>query len=157
MEKPHKHWVYAVSRWRRGRDSNPREIALKLISSQPRYDHFDTSAYIRTHFCEMNTYSVFIRIPPRTPVVLTLSHRRKTAPSKTFRRFDFRSAKKISSQPRYDRFDTSLYIQARFCEMNAYSPLLNSCLKQNFHSCLIIIPHIHILCNPFLNIFILLF
>ena len=33
-------------KWRRGRDSNPREIALKLISSQPRYDRFDTSPYI---------------------------------------------------------------------------------------------------------------
>ena len=32
--------------WRRGRDSNPRVIAHKLISSQPRYDHFDTSAYL---------------------------------------------------------------------------------------------------------------
>ena len=32
--------------WRRGRDSNPRGIAPKLISSQPRYDHFDTSAYL---------------------------------------------------------------------------------------------------------------
>ncbi len=30
---------------RRGRDSNPRELSPKLISSQPRYDHFDTSAY----------------------------------------------------------------------------------------------------------------
>ncbi len=29
--------------WRRGWDSNPRGIAPKLISSQPRYDHFDTS------------------------------------------------------------------------------------------------------------------
>ncbi len=29
--------------WRRGRDSNPRAVARKLISSQPRYDHFDTS------------------------------------------------------------------------------------------------------------------
>ena len=28
--------------WRSGRDSNPRAIARKLISSQPRYDHFDT-------------------------------------------------------------------------------------------------------------------
>ena len=28
--------------WRRGRDSNPRGLAPKLISSQPRYDHFDT-------------------------------------------------------------------------------------------------------------------
>ena len=32
--------------WRSGWDSNPREIALKLISSQPRYDHFDTAAYL---------------------------------------------------------------------------------------------------------------
>ena len=31
--------------WRRERDSNPRAIARKLISSQPRYDHFDTAAY----------------------------------------------------------------------------------------------------------------
>ena len=31
--------------WRSGRDSNPRGIAPKLISSQPRYDHFDTAAY----------------------------------------------------------------------------------------------------------------
>ena len=31
--------------WRRRRDSNPRAVAGKLISSQPRYDHFDTSPY----------------------------------------------------------------------------------------------------------------
>jgi hypothetical protein len=31
--------------WRRGWDSNPREVSLKLISSQPRYDRFDTSPY----------------------------------------------------------------------------------------------------------------
>ena len=30
--------------WRSGWDSNPRGIAPKLISSQPRYDHFDTAA-----------------------------------------------------------------------------------------------------------------
>ena len=35
----------AVLFWRTGWDSNPREIALKLISSQPRYDHFDTCPY----------------------------------------------------------------------------------------------------------------
>ena len=29
--------------WRRGWDSNPRYIAVYLISSQGRYDHFDTS------------------------------------------------------------------------------------------------------------------
>ena len=31
--------------WRRGRDSNPCALSRKLISSQPRYDHFDTSPY----------------------------------------------------------------------------------------------------------------
>ena len=46
MKKPRKHWVYAGFFWRRGRDSNPRGIAPKLISSQPRYDHFDTSPYL---------------------------------------------------------------------------------------------------------------
>ena len=35
------YWTF----WRRVRDSNPRGIAPKLISSQPRYDHFDTAAY----------------------------------------------------------------------------------------------------------------
>ena len=40
--------------WRRRWDSNPRGIAAKLISSQSRYDRFDTSAYL-----------VFIA-PPRT-------------------------------------------------------------------------------------------
>ena len=34
---------FAGSVWRRERDSNPREIALKRISSAPRYDRFDTS------------------------------------------------------------------------------------------------------------------
>ena len=35
-------WVLG---WRRGWDSNPRGLASKLISSQPRYDRFDTSAH----------------------------------------------------------------------------------------------------------------
>ena len=46
-EKPANTLVYRLF-WRRGRDSNPREIALKLISSQPRYDRFDTSPYMFT-------------------------------------------------------------------------------------------------------------
>ena len=36
------YWTF----WRRVRDSNPRGIAPKLISSQPRYDHFDNSPCI---------------------------------------------------------------------------------------------------------------
>ncbi len=40
--------------WRRGWDSNPCDVAVKLISSQPRYDHFDTSPYMLTQFPEIN-------------------------------------------------------------------------------------------------------
>ena len=31
--------------WRSGWDSNPRNLAVQLISSQSRYDHFDTAPY----------------------------------------------------------------------------------------------------------------
>ena len=96
--------------WRSGWDSNPRAIARKLISSQPRYDHFDTSPYMLTRLSKVNAYLVFVRIPLRTRDFLMLSHRRKTAPLKAFRRFCFFHAKKISSQARYDHFDNSPYI-----------------------------------------------
>ena len=48
--------------WRRRWDSNPRGIAAKLISSQSRYDRFDTSAYLvftappRTAFGKMRDF-----------------------------------------------------------------------------------------------------
>ena len=35
----------SARKWRRVWDSNPRAVARKLISSQPRYDHFDNSPY----------------------------------------------------------------------------------------------------------------
>ena len=37
--------ISLAATWRRGRDSNPRVVSHKLISSQPRYDRFDTSPY----------------------------------------------------------------------------------------------------------------
>ena len=37
--------VQSVPFWRSGWDSNPRAVARKLISSQPRYDLFDTAPY----------------------------------------------------------------------------------------------------------------
>ena len=55
--------------WRRRWDSNPRAVAGKLISSQPRYDHFDTSPYsnlISIHkkerFVNQNFQRVFIAL-----------------------------------------------------------------------------------------------
>ena len=41
--------------WRRERDSNPRVLAHKLISSQPRYDHFDISP----HMIKLKTSLIF--------------------------------------------------------------------------------------------------
>ena len=35
--------------WRRRWDSNPRTLADQLISSQSRYDHFDTAPYLSQH------------------------------------------------------------------------------------------------------------
>ena len=40
----------ALFYWRRRWDSNPRAVAGKLISSQPRYDHFDTSPIGPLHY-----------------------------------------------------------------------------------------------------------
>ncbi len=39
---PHGYWIF---RWRSGWDSNPRAREDYLISSQARYDHFDTLPY----------------------------------------------------------------------------------------------------------------
>ncbi len=65
--------VRIIHSWRRERDSNPRGIAPKLISSQPRYDHFDISLYeilmfaILRENCEMRFYeSAFER--PETSI-----------------------------------------------------------------------------------------
>ena len=40
---PHGYWIF---RWRSGWDSNPRAREDYLISSQARYDHFDTAPYM---------------------------------------------------------------------------------------------------------------
>ena len=39
-----------VGHWRSGWDSNPRYVAVHLISSQGRYDHFDTAPWQRAHY-----------------------------------------------------------------------------------------------------------
>ena len=42
--------------WRRGWDSNPRAVSDKLISSQPRYDHFDTPPYMFNRLKRKNAF-----------------------------------------------------------------------------------------------------
>ena len=117
--------------WRRGWDSNPCAIARKLISSQPRYDHFDTSPYMLTRHTEINAIFSCIRIPVRTGIVLETMECPKPAWLKGFRRFGFRLAKKISSQPRYDHFDTSPY---KIVKAKPKPKLRENCEMQVFKS-----------------------
>ena len=52
--------MYRVFYWRKRWDSNPRALAGYLISSQGRYDHFDTLPYMFTPENEGNNrYSIF--------------------------------------------------------------------------------------------------
>ena len=62
--------------WRREWDSNPRDIAVKLISSQSRYDRFDTSAYLvlshrlaqRLEKCEISMQDNDEKLGTRHPI-----------------------------------------------------------------------------------------
>ena len=59
--------------WRSGWDSNPRAVACKLISSQPRYDHFDTAAQcITLYLCGGEKSSVVCVFgPPGWPAAIS--------------------------------------------------------------------------------------
>ncbi len=96
---PHVYWLF----WRSGWDSNPRALSRKLISSQSRYDHFDTAPYLSQHqhlgkrgeLMGRTSKNIKLRIPEKPRKI------------KGFRTGSYRVATTISSQPRYDRFDTS--------------------------------------------------
>ena len=52
--------------WRCGWDSNPRYREVQLISSQSRYDHFDTTPYMLNSRRSVTNYSIFLltgRVP----------------------------------------------------------------------------------------------
>ena len=52
--------VCTVPFWRSGWDSNPRALAGYLISSQARYDHFDTAPYMLNSILEYNAIFNFL-------------------------------------------------------------------------------------------------
>ena len=92
--------------WRRRWDSNPRTLADQLISSQSRYDHFDTSPYLSQH--------QYLRkrgeLMGRTSKNIKLRTPEKPRKIKGFRSGSYRVATTISSRSRYDHFDTSPYL-----------------------------------------------
>ena len=85
-------------------------VKVQLISSQSRYDHFDTSPYMLTRIREVNALFNFIRIFIRTQRVSKLLICREPALLKAWWSFDFSKQRNISSQSRYDHFDTAPYL-----------------------------------------------
>ena len=115
--------------WRRERDSNPCEIALKRFSRPPRYDHFDIPPYKRNY-----------------EIVLEKTLEEKTLLSEKCVCFPqirgffadcFRYGKEVSRPPRYDRFDTSPYMKLSFdrnhqifnCFRNSFRNALLCCFR----------------------------
>ncbi len=92
--------------WRKRWDSNPRTLADQLISSQSRYDHFDTLPYLSQHQHLRKRGELM----GRTKKNIKLRIPEKPRKIKGFRNRGFPIATTISSQPRYDRFDTSPYM-----------------------------------------------
>ena len=88
----------------KGSQSRRYRIAT-AISSQSRYDHFDTSPYLSQHqhlrkrgeLMGRTRKNIKLRIPEKPRKI------------KGFRNGGFPIATTISSQPRYDRFDTAAY------------------------------------------------
>ena len=80
--------------WRSGWDSNPRNLAVQLISSQSRYDHFDTAPYLSQHqhlgkrgeLMGRTSKNIKLRIPEKPHKI------------KGFRSGSYRVATTISSQ-----------------------------------------------------------
>ena len=80
-------------------------LTRQLISSQPRYDHFDTSPYLSQHqhlrkrgeLMGRTSKNIKLRIPEKPRKI------------KGFRSGSYRVATTISSRSRYDHFDTSPY------------------------------------------------
>ena len=99
--------------WRSGWDSNPRNLAVQLISSQSRYDHFDTAPYLSQHqhlgkrgeLMGRTSKNIKLRIPEKPRKI------------KGFRSGSYRVATTISSAARYNHFDTLPCINIHFWEL----------------------------------------
>ena len=89
--------------WRSGWDSNPRNLAVQLISSQSRYDHFDTAPYLSQH----QNLGKRGELMGRTSKNIKLRIPEKPHKIKGFRSGSYRVATTISSQGRYNHFDTT--------------------------------------------------
>ena len=123
--------------WRKRWDSNPRALADNCISSAARYNHFDTLPCINIHFWGLITWFRVLHLRPLGQLSVSIFIRaffqeiaRKFVGEKTgetaknirfwdflcwgisrrIRGTKFPASAEISSQGRYDHFDTYPYI-----------------------------------------------
>ena len=89
--------------WRRGWDSNPCGIAPKLISSQPRYDHFDTSPCLSSHLTPEKHLGFWGELMGRTYLIFGFRSLRKPSKIKGSGVRRVHKGDTISSQPRIIR------------------------------------------------------
>ncbi|MDY5001522.1 MAG: hypothetical protein SO122_03520 [Eubacteriales bacterium] len=98
-----------------------------MISSQSRYDHFDTSPYLSQH----QHLRKWGELMGRTKKNIKLKIPEKPRKIKGFQSRSYRKATTISSQSRYDHFDTSPYYDVRKT-LNAYcTSLMRNLQAQN--------------------------
>ena len=87
-----------------------RNFPQGVISSQSRYDHFDTAPYLSQH----QHLGKRGELMGRTSKNIKLRIPEKPCKIKGFRSGSYRVATTISSQSRYDHFDTSPYLGESF-------------------------------------------
>ena len=111
--------------WRRRWDSNPRDIAVKLISSQSRYDRFDTSAYLvfiappaqRLEKCEISMQDNDEKLGTRHPIkpaVMGFPADKVTCRMQTFESISLRPLRYVCLFSFYRTAPHSVWKNARF-------------------------------------------
>ncbi len=118
---PHGYWIF---RWRSGWDSNPRAREDYLISSQARYDHFDTAPYMFSRRFPLPFSSekgLWKELTERTANLFNFRTVENPHGYKVFGGRNEQPPRKISSQARYDHFDTlPILLCAAMPSCNAY-------------------------------------
>ena len=80
------------------------------FSSQPRYDHFDTAAYIFRNISPQKHLGKRRELMERTTKFFLLDDTSKALKNQGFSEKQFQSGHSFSSQGRYNHFDTAAYL-----------------------------------------------
>ena len=107
-----RHFLHKLAEWVGFEPTVP--LPVHLISSQGRYNHFDTTPYLSQHDFSpaaekpaQKKLRIWGEFVGRTTKIFNYIIPQKPATYKEFRAGGYRIATRISSRSRYDHFDTS--------------------------------------------------